>query len=82
MRVRDLMTLLGEMNPDAEVKLMVQPSWPFECSLKGVAVRHQFQEEGEVSNGEPDDVFLLQGNQLGYGNPEAWDHPEDFFSRA
>lgn len=78
MRVRDLMTLLSEMNPDAEVKLMVQPSWPFECSLKGLAVRNQFQSEDEVVNGEPDDVFLLQGSQLGYGSPEAWDHQEGF----
>jgi len=33
MRVRDLIDQLKSMNPDAEVRLAIQPSWPFEHSL-------------------------------------------------
>lgn len=36
MTVRDLIRELEVQEPDAEVRLMSQPSWPFEYSIDGV----------------------------------------------
>jgi hypothetical protein len=73
MNVRDLMTLLADMDPDAEVRLMLQPNYPFEHKLRGVAVRSDFQEE--LNPGQSaDDVLLLEGGQVGYGNADAFDN--------
>jgi hypothetical protein len=41
MTVSDLISLLQDCDPDAEVRLMMQESWPFECAIDGVAVRSE-----------------------------------------
>jgi hypothetical protein len=43
MNVRELIELLGEQDPDAEVFMMAQPIWPFECSLAGVTTRAEIE---------------------------------------
>jgi hypothetical protein len=77
MNVRDLMTLLADMDPDAEVRLMLQPNYPFEHKLRGVAVRHQFEELDPSEEGA-NVVFLLEGGQVGYGNSDAFDNELNF----
>lgn len=42
MTVSELIERLQECDPDAEVRIMMQESWPFECAISGVAVREQF----------------------------------------
>ena len=36
MKVSELIELLEEQDPDAEVLVMMQENWPFECALAGV----------------------------------------------
>lgn len=78
MKVSELIELLEEQDPDAEVLVMMQQNWPFECSLAGVTTREEMfradrDEDGDGDdddNEEPrlergtakSDVFLVEGN--------------------
>ena len=89
MKVNELIEILQEMNPEAEVLVMSQQSWPFENTLAGVCQRQDLVDEGELdeSAGEDclrntvqdtpelpaSDVFLVEGRQLRYGSKCAWD---------
>jgi hypothetical protein len=87
MKVSDLIRLLEDQDPDAEVLLMTQRNWPFENSVFGVAVREDVatnEEDGDDDEGEhepppvekgtaPNDVFIVEGEQLRYGSKRAWD---------
>ena len=42
MTVNELIELLQECDPEAEVRIMSQESWPFENAIAGVAIREQF----------------------------------------
>jgi hypothetical protein len=69
MKVRELIALLERVDPNAEVYLMCQPSWPFEYAVAGVAVRGDFKDEDDLPL---NDVFILEGSQERYGSKEAW----------
>ena len=58
MKVSELIELLEEQDPNAEVLVMSQPNWPLEPRL----------ERGIAKN----DVFLVEGEQLRYGSKTAW----------
>ncbi len=94
MTVSELKNLLDDYPDEAQVYIMMQQSWPFECQLHGVAQRKDFMgyddpEEdggGETDpnagvldkgwNREPrteDDVFLVEGSQISYGDKTAWE---------
>lgn len=88
MKVCELMELLAELDPEADVYLMSQQSWPFEVAIHGVAVRADFTErdpEAEPLTTDSDrwgaregalpgnDVFIVEGSQLRYGSKAAWD---------
>lgn len=86
MKVSELIELLEEQDPDAEVLVMMQKNWPFECSLAGVTTRDEMlraderdQDDGEQveprieSGTAKSDVFLVEGEQLRYGSKTAWD---------
>jgi hypothetical protein len=45
MTVQQLIDLLGECDPDATVRIMMQENWPFECELEGIAIREEFAGE-------------------------------------
>lgn len=62
MTVEDLIYELQEMNPEAEVRLAMQPNWPFEYSI-GDIVEVDF-EDGPV-------VYFGEGSQLDYLPGEA-----------
>ena len=83
MTVQELIDILSEQEPDAEVLLMTQQSWPFEYSIFGVTSRAELigedtEEEAEAPcsgrDGGPasTDVFLVEGTQLRYGSKDAW----------
>lgn len=73
MKVKDLIELLEDFDPESKVYLMTQKQWPFEDEIKGVTSRSDFSEEDEDINGVcQDDVFIVQGRQKRYGHKEAW----------
>jgi hypothetical protein len=84
MKVSELIELLEEQDPDAEVLVMMQQNWPFECSLAGVTTREEIEradreEDDEDAEEAPrergtakSDVFLVEGEQLRYGSKTAW----------
>lgn len=60
MKVKDLIEALEDYEGECEVMIMMQQSYPFECSITGVVQREDFTEEGsdededeESSYGEP-----------------------------
>lgn len=85
MKVRDLIDILSEQDPDAEILLMTQRSWPFEFSVTGVTCRSELEDDDEDGSDEDSedaprsrddgpsssDVFLVEGEQLRYGNAKA-----------
>lgn len=81
--VRELMDLLASEDPDAEVRLMTQPSCPFEYATKPYLWTPEQQLDPNPDSDDPDDVFmpygddgsvvyLVEGEQLGYGTKAAW----------
>lgn len=85
MKVSELIELLQDQDPDAEVMIMSQESWPFENAVAGVAVREEFDDDDDEDceddeREEPryekgtaaNDVFLVEGQQLRYGSKAAW----------
>jgi hypothetical protein len=78
MQVRDLIELLEDQDPEAEVLLMTQQSWPFENAVAGVASREDIvQDDPDEDAGTDDgaarnDVFIVEGSQLRYGSKAAW----------
>lgn len=85
MNVKQLIEILEDPDPDAEVLLMSQQSWPFENGIAGVAVREDLVEDDEDLDDEEreepryekgtarNDVFIVEGQQLRYGSKAAWD---------
>jgi hypothetical protein len=87
MKVSELIDLLMKQDPDADVLVMSQPSWPFEMDLAGVTTREEMlraerDEDGDGNHHEAprlqrgtsnNDVFLVEGKQLRYGSKTAWD---------
>jgi hypothetical protein len=88
MKVSELIELLEEQDPNAEVLVMSQPNWPFELSLAGVTTREEMLRTDRDEDGYGDDnddeeprlergtaksdVFLVEGEQLRYGSKTAW----------
>lgn len=89
MTVAELIELLGRHDGDMEVRIMNQPSWPFELSIAGVCSSEWLGDEesgkpyrpgkGDGSFGRVDDLdahpvlFIVEGRQLAYGSKDAWD---------
>ena len=87
MKVRELIEILEHMDMEADVFVMSQEQYPFECEVVGVA------ERGDWADLEPDaeprtgddrwpageaqlpmtDVFIVEGEQRRYGAKAAWD---------
>jgi hypothetical protein len=80
MKVRELIDILEELDPEANVLLMSQRHWPFENAIYGVTTRAEIDserrqdDESVTSEDEnPTDVFIVEGDQLRYGNQSAWE---------
>lgn len=78
MKVRELATLLSQKDPNAEVLIMAQRRWPYECRVAGVAERREFDAPGERGDSSTleSDVFLVEGSVVRYGSRKAWDAAE------
>lgn len=77
MKVKELMEVLKDLEPDAQVLIASQPNWPFEIELSGVVTRAECDAPDEDGREEPrrtdadlspTDVFLVEGQQLRYGS--------------
>lgn len=69
--IDQLKDIQEDFENDPEVRLMIQPSCPFEHSIKGVVTTGEFSEERFT---KPNDtVFIIEGGQLKYGNKEAFE---------
>ena len=83
MKVKELIDILEERDPDAEVLIMSQQNWPFENGVYGVTVRSEMDGDDEDEDGADTtaardgrattDVFIVEGSQLRYGSKTAWD---------
>jgi hypothetical protein len=70
-----------EIGGDAQVRLMTQQNWPFENSIYGLASGAEINDYDEDDqDGDDDDdaaedavLFIVEGQQLGYGTKRAWD---------
>ena len=80
MTVRELKTLLDQFEDNQEVRLMTQPSWPFENAIDDVVDGSDLvEDEQDVEDiedptaGQYDGiVYITEGDQLGYGSRDAW----------
>ena len=79
MTVEELIIELQQMNPCSEVRLAMQPNYPFEYSIDGV-VEMEPDVDPASPDYDPDDfvdhpsvVYLSEGVQLGYLPQEACD---------
>lgn len=57
MNVQNLIDTLSAMDPDAEVRLAMQPSWPMEYTVDDVV---------EFTGYAGPTVYLAEGGQVGY----------------
>jgi hypothetical protein len=73
MKVKELIQALESYEPDAEVLMATQPSWPFENRVFGVVSREEMSPDAPPPHdGANTDVLLLEGTQLRYGSKAAW----------
>lgn len=72
MTVQELIETLSQMNPNAEVRIAHQPSWPFELSVGSVVSAEDAFEAPEDDEDEPEElpnlevVWIGEGSQIGY----------------
>lgn len=72
---------------DREVRFMSQPNYPFEYSITAAVSSEAIKEwrtRSEGKDGEEDDeddedgvIYLLEGDQLGYADKDAWEAMHD-----
>jgi hypothetical protein len=72
MTVAELIERLQEMNPEAEVHVMLQQHWPMESTLLGVCEGEDLLEEHDDADADHDVVFLVEGEHVGRGLKSAW----------
>jgi len=68
MTVQELIDILEGYDDDAQVLFVVQPNWPFEYSIADVVERADFEDGNEETGARSNDVILIEGSQLRYGN--------------
>jgi hypothetical protein len=80
MTIDELIERLGEyrndLGGDADVRLMTQSNYPFEYDIAGLAsgaeIRAEEDDDGDVEVTDSDVLFIVEGQQLGYGSTRAW----------
>ena len=77
MKVSELIELLRGFDADAEVVLSTQPNYPMEHAVAGITERAALHDESPTSRetvgAAPNDVILIEGRWLRYGDLAAWD---------
>lgn len=72
-RLEDYRETLGG---DTGVRLMTQQNWPFENEIVGLASGEEINDCDDGEDEDVDDdrvVFIVEGQQRGYGSKRAWD---------
>ena len=77
MTVQELIAMLEDCEPDAEVRIAYQPSYPLESQIACVAADSDLQpDEDDEDNGEQETdgevVWITEGTQIGYGRKSVW----------
>lgn len=76
MKVKELIERLQEYDPEAEVYLAEQPSWPFEYTIGGVVARHEVDDDIDEDGAHParqaSDVFIVEGSHIRYADRDLW----------
>lgn len=67
MTVGELIDILEDLPEDAEVRLAMQPSYPFEYSISDLVT------VAPMHDGDPGRVYLAEGRQLNYLPGDARD---------
>jgi len=70
MKVRELIEILEELDPEASVYIMSQQNWPFEVAIHGVTVREEFTETDDEDEDAEDEPTRTEGD-LWSAQPEA-----------
>ncbi len=80
MTINELIARLEEyrdaLGGDAEVRLMTQQHWPFENAVCGIVSGEELNDHDEEDDADVEDdrvVYIVEGQQLGYGSKRAWD---------
>ena len=68
MNVSELMSILECMDESAEVKIVIQPSWPLESKVHNVV-----STEDLVATERGNLVYIVSGEFTDYGPRNAWD---------
>ena len=72
MTVGELISMLEGFDEESNVFFMSQPNWPFEYSIEDIVERSDFEND-ESDGRKNNDVILVEGSQIRYGNKNAWD---------
>ena len=72
MTVQELIDILEGYESDGQVLFVVQPNWPFEYSIADVVERADFEGSDEETGARSNDVILVEGSQLRYGNKDMF----------
>ena len=74
MTVRELIDILERYDGDGQVLFVVQPNWPFEYSIADVVLERADLEGSDEETGvcRSNDVILVEGSQLRYGNKDMF----------
>jgi hypothetical protein len=75
MTVQELIDLLRECDPDAVVTIIHQPSYPFEYSLQGIAIRADFA-RADADTLDPDERAQLDDDDYGTHTLAWGEHPK------
>jgi hypothetical protein len=70
MKVRELIEILEELDPEASVYIMSQQNWPFEVAIHGVTVREEFTETDDEDEDAEDEPTRNEGDRWS-ARPEA-----------
>ncbi len=75
MKVSKLLEALQDCDPDARVILATQSHRPLESHAIGIVQRDWYDADPDATSreGRPNDVLILEGDQIGYGIRAAWD---------
>lgn len=74
MTVSELISILKDEEPGAEVYLGIQPAHAIKCGIDEVVrLGDRIRDEDDRNDDDhPDDVYILQADQLGYANGKLW----------
>ena len=65
-----------DLGGDTEIRLMTQQNWPFENGIVGLASGAEINQHDDEDDEDVDDervVFIVEGQQHGYGSKRAWE---------